>query len=84
MKKRVIIILIILLVVIVIGVIYFNNRDKVKDVECYLVPDSGTCEAAIPRYYFDSTEDNCKQFNWGGCGGVVLFDTIEECQDSCE
>ena len=42
------------------------------------------CEAllSIPKFYFDEVQE-CKEFTWGGCGGVVPFDTLEECQE-CE
>ena len=45
-----------------------------------LDPDPGPCEAAIARYYYDRTEQECKAFMWGGCGGVVPFETREECE----
>jgi Kunitz/Bovine pancreatic trypsin inhibitor domain len=51
--------------------------------KCSLEPDSGMCLAAFPKYYFDKTEGKCKQFMWGGCGGVVPFNTLEECRQ-CE
>lgn len=54
------------------------------DDACLLDPDTGPCDAAIPRYYFDRNERICKQFIWGGCSGVVPFETLEECQDACE
>jgi hypothetical protein len=47
---------------------------------CTLVPDSGLCDAAMPRYYYDQSEKKCKEFMWGGCGGVVPFETLEECK----
>lgn len=50
---------------------------------CDLEPDQGFCEAAIPRYYFDSEDGECKEFLWGGCGGVVPFETMEDCRE-CE
>jgi hypothetical protein len=46
---------------------------------CDLVPDPGLCKAYIPKYYFDKTDRKCKEFIWGGCGGVVPFNTMEEC-----
>jgi hypothetical protein len=49
---------------------------------CALEPEVGPCNAAIPKYYFDKTEKKCKQFIWGGCAGVVPFETLEECE-SC-
>ncbi|MGB1104421.1 MAG: BPTI/Kunitz domain-containing protein [Crocinitomicaceae bacterium] len=49
---------------------------------CELEPDSGPCEAYIPKYYYDSASGECKEFIWGGCDGTVPFDTMEECE-SC-
>lgn len=46
---------------------------------CDLDPDGGPCDAAFPRYYFDKETQECKEFIWGGCEGVVPFDTMEEC-----
>jgi len=48
---------------------------------CELAPDPGPCFAAIPKFYFDSETQECKEFTWGGCGGVVPFDSFEACQD---
>ena len=50
---------------------------------CYLIPDPGVFLAAIPRYYYDQDSGNCKEFLWGGCGGVVPFETMEECKSGC-
>ena len=48
--------------------------------QCELIPDSGPCEAAIEKYFFDSEDQVCKAFTWGGCEGTVPFDSLEECQ----
>ena len=50
---------------------------------CSLKPDVGGCKAYFPKYYYDAETQKCKQFIWGGCGGVVPFETLEECQDTC-
>jgi hypothetical protein len=55
------------------------NNWKIAD-PCKLEPDPGLCKAYMPRYYYD---DGCKEFIWGGCGGVVPFETLEECQAQC-
>lgn len=47
---------------------------------CELSPDAGNCEAYVPKYYYDQTDGQCKEFIWGGCGGTVPFDTMEECR----
>jgi hypothetical protein len=54
------------------------------DGRCTLEPDPGVCKAHMPRYYFNQTEGICKEFIWGGCGGNVPFETLEECQTACE
>ena len=51
--------------------------------ECELTPDPGPCKAAIPKYYYDLESKECKTFTWGGCGGTVPFESLEECQ-RCE
>jgi hypothetical protein len=51
-----------------------------SDARCSLEPDPGLCKAAFQRYYYDKTEGKCKMFTWGGCGGVVPFETLEECE----
>ena len=57
------------------------NEGLPPDVDPYtLEPDPGPCEAAIPRYYYDNEAQMCREFFWGGCGGVIPFETMEECQ----
>jgi hypothetical protein len=57
--------------------------DCVKPAQCELVPDPGLCKAYFPRYYYDQAEGKCREFIWGGCGGVVPFETLEACRE-CE
>ena len=66
-----------------IGVQCQNGAAVLVYVACYLEPDSGPCEAAIPKYYYDANDGVCKEFVWGGCGGTVPFDTLSECKE-CE
>lgn len=60
------------------------KKDCLKSDRCNLEPDAGFCKAAIPKYYYDKQDKKCKQFTWGGCGGVVPFDTMEECEKQCD
>ena len=63
-----------------------SDRDETPDTipdQCQLVPDPGPCKAMIKKYYYDKTENRCKEFTWGGCDGVVPFDTLEDCKQ-CE
>ena len=59
------------------------DKDDPLDESCLLVPDPGLCQAAFPRYYYNSETDKCTQFLWGGCEGVVPFETLEECKNAC-
>jgi len=48
-------------------------------VKCKQVPEAGSCEALFTKYYFYTKTKKCETFIWGGCNGVVPFDTMEEC-----
>lgn len=63
-------------------VLGFGCKTKNKKIEnkCNLKPDAGPCEAYIPKFYYDNDTGKCKEFIWGGCDGVVPFDTLEECE----
>lgn len=60
------------------------NKDCFESDRCNLEPDAGLCLAAFQKFYFDKKEKKCKVFTWGGCGGVVPFDTLEECEKQCD
>lgn len=49
------------------------------DEACNQSPDSGPCNAAYRKFYFDKTTSKCDTFLWGGCSGIIPFNTIEEC-----
>lgn len=51
--------------------------------DCTLKPESGKCRAAHTRYWFDADSQSCRAFIWGGCEGVVPFETLEQCQQTC-
>ena len=51
---------------------------------CYEKPDSGMCRAAVKRFYYDPNTGQCRAFIWGGCGGNVPFETLEECTEMCK
>ncbi|XP_048017168.1 kunitz-type protease inhibitor 2 [Megalobrama amblycephala] len=51
---------------------------------CRLPRVVGNCRAAFPRFYYDVTNQTCKPFIYGGCGGNDNnFNTTEECEASC-
>ncbi|MDG2165042.1 MAG: BPTI/Kunitz-type proteinase inhibitor domain-containing protein [Flavobacteriales bacterium] len=47
---------------------------------CTLSPEPGICFAAIQMYYFNQETQQCEDFTWGGCGGVVPFESLVECE----
>lgn len=51
--------------------------------KCSLKPETGPCKALFKKYYYDVGSKTCKSFIWGGCGGVVPFDTLEDCNKAC-
>ncbi|CAL1298900.1 unnamed protein product [Larinioides sclopetarius] len=51
---------------------------------CEIPSNPGDCEALITRFYYDSVEERCKEFIYGGCGGNSNnFETEEECKAIC-
>jgi hypothetical protein len=51
---------------------------------CQFSLDPGDCQAAIPRFGFNSCTRQCEEFNWGGCGGNANnYLTLGECEASC-
>ncbi len=50
---------------------------------CEMEPDPGSCDAAIPKYYFDPDSGECGEFIWTGCDGTIPFETYQECLDAC-
>ncbi|MBL7942598.1 MAG: BPTI/Kunitz domain-containing protein [Flavobacteriales bacterium] len=67
----------------IISTAHFCNKPGEQDERCKLLPDPGPCEAYIPRYYYDQKTGACRKFFWGGCNGVVPFETEEECKKAC-
>jgi hypothetical protein len=60
-----------------------EERSDPLPYQCYLIPETGPCKAVIPRYYYDQLDKKCKEFTWGGCDGVVPFETMKDCKKSC-
>lgn len=54
-----------------------------EDPRCTMIPEVGKCRAHFQKYYFDTQSVTCKAFVWGGCGGVVPFDSLETCEAAC-
>lgn len=69
------------LIILLVGCTQVNN--ELND-GCSIEPETGPCKAKFTKYYFDFANGVCKEFTWGGCEGVVPFETLEECQQTCE
>jgi len=51
---------------------------------CNLQIHRGGCQAKLQRFYFDSSDETCKLFVFGGCqGNENNFETMEECVINC-
>lgn len=59
----------------------FNAGEDV----CSLPPDGGDCRALLIKWYYDPTEKECKEFDYGGCdGNANRFKRKEECEARCK
>ncbi|MEE2876837.1 MAG: BPTI/Kunitz domain-containing protein [Candidatus Neomarinimicrobiota bacterium] len=52
--------------------------------DCKLEPQAGPCKGMFERHYFDQKSGKCAAFIWGGCGGVVPFESMEACLTACD
>ena len=50
---------------------------------CTLAPDPGPCKGLFEKYFFDTETGRCEVFFYGGCDGVVPFETLAECEALC-
>uniref|UniRef100_A0A3B4VHG5 BPTI/Kunitz inhibitor domain-containing protein n=1 Tax=Seriola dumerili TaxID=41447 RepID=A0A3B4VHG5_SERDU len=54
------------------------------DNDCVLVQDPGTCQNYTMMWFFDTEQNECSRFWYGGCGGNEnRFKTQEECENLC-
>ncbi|XP_056236931.1 collagen alpha-6(VI) chain-like isoform X1 [Seriola aureovittata] len=57
----------------------FGSKD-----DCVLVQDPGTCQNYTMMWFFDTEQNECSRFWYGGCGGNEnRFKTQEECENLC-
>ena len=61
-----------------------NSGNSTIPEECLLEPDPGPCFGYMPMYYFNQDTQSCEMFIYGGCMGLIPFESLEECQDLCE
>ena len=53
--------------------------------KCQLPQQRGPCRALIPRYFYDSNDQTCKRFFYGGClGNANNFQSLTKCQNDCK
>lgn len=52
--------------------------------KCRLVPEKGPCKAMIESAYFNQQQGKCISYYYDGCGPVKPFESLEECQQTCE
>ncbi|XP_030614800.1 tissue factor pathway inhibitor a isoform X2 [Archocentrus centrarchus] len=51
---------------------------------CHLPEAPGPCRGMVSRYFFDSSNQQCRRFYYGGCfGNANNFRTMAECQAKC-
>jgi hypothetical protein len=51
---------------------------------CTASPQTGSCEAAMPRWYHDAETGLCRPFIYGGCdGNANNYESLEACQMAC-
>ena len=72
----------IILPLLIIPFLCFSQTGATED--CNSTPDVGPCFASIVTYYFNPNTYQCEESYWGGCGGLVAFWGLEECQNNCE
>jgi len=62
--------------------IIINSSNQFPD-ECYIIPEVGPCLGICPTYYYNQSSDQCEEFITGCCG-IDAFNTLQECQNTCE
>ncbi|GAA6097315.1 kunitz-type protease inhibitor 2 [Tachysurus ichikawai] len=61
-----------------------SDRSNSSTDYCRFEKVVGHCRASFPRFFYDVTDQTCKTFVYGGCGGNNNnFKTKEECENAC-
>lgn len=65
-----------------------DSQESVKEMKpserCSLPIRRGVCRALIPRWSYDPTTKDCKEFKFGGCdGNSNNFGNYKQCMEVC-
>ncbi|XP_055375761.1 kunitz-like toxin PcKuz3 [Condylostylus longicornis] len=72
---------------ITLALIYFESACAAPSLsaKCVEPVEVGTCSLKLPRFYYDTKTDECKEFRYGGCrGNNNRFGTKEFCEKECK
>ena len=67
----------------VVAIVNIILNDNALPGDCYVVPEIGPCFGMCPTYYLNQSTNQCEEYITGCCG-VEAFDTLQECQNTCE
>jgi len=67
----------------IVQIIYIILNVNTFPQECYIIPEVGPCDGICPTYYYNQTSNECEEFITGCCG-VEAFNTMQDCQNTCE
>ena len=67
----------------VVAVVQLILNNNILPEDCYVVPEVGPCDGICPTYYYNQITNQCEEFITGCCG-VEAFNTLQECQNTCE
>ncbi|PIC23283.1 hypothetical protein B9Z55_017035 [Caenorhabditis nigoni] len=57
---------------------------QIEHIDCYAVPDVGSCADYQLMWHYSATSNSCRQFYYGGCAGNTnRFADKEKCETSC-
>jgi len=66
-----------------VPILSFRNIVLHVDV-CSQPAKAGPCYGNFARWYFDSANDSCMPFTYGGCkGNDNRYNSLDECQTHC-
>ena len=51
--------------------------------DCYIIPEIGACDGICFTYFYNHDTNQCEEFITGCCG-IEAFNTLQECQNTCE